>query len=199
MRKVDQAKYDEKRRRILQAAHGCFRRDGFRGASISDICTAAKMSPGHLYHYFESKEAIIKALIELRLEQESAFVAELTENADLVTALSMLIDRRLKRLRAHRFSLFLEMIAESARDPSIAAIVRRAERGTRELVSRLIREGQERGRVDHELDPDVAAMVIANIVFGLSHLAVVRDPTFDLNAVADMLKSLMERFLVLRR
>src|ERR1700687_2268603 len=38
MRKVDQAKYDEKRRHILEAADECFQRDGFRGASISDIC-----------------------------------------------------------------------------------------------------------------------------------------------------------------
>lgn len=195
MRRVDQAKYDERRGRILKAAHECFRRDGFHGASISDICAAAKMSPGHLYHYFDSKEAIVKALIESRLAQEAAFIAELSENTDLVMALSMLIDRRLTRLRPHRFSLFLEMIAESARNPSIAAIVRRAERGTRELVVRLIRQGQERGRLDSELDPDAAATIIGNIVFGLSHLPVVRGPTFDLNSAVDMLQLLMERFL----
>jgi TetR/AcrR family transcriptional repressor of uid operon len=195
VRKVDQAKYDEKRRRILNAAHGCFRRDGFRGASIGDICEAAHMSPGHLYHYFDSKEAIIKALIEVRLEQETAFFAELAQTADLVTALSMSLDRRLKKLRADGFSLLLEMSAESARNPSIAAIVRRAERGTEELLSALIREAQGRGHVDPTLDPDMAATIIANIVFGLNQLAVVRDPTFDLNAAADTFKLLTERFL----
>jgi len=195
MRKVDPAKYEEKRRRILRAAHGCFRRDGFRGASISDICAAAKMSPGHLYHYFESKEAIIKALIGSRVEEGAAFFAKLTESADLPTGLSMLMRQRLKRLRAHRFSLLLEMSAESAHDPSIAAVVRGAERGTRELLSRLIRRGQEGGRIDRELDPDIAATVLANIFFGLNQLAVLKDPTFDLDAVARMLRSLLERFL----
>jgi AcrR family transcriptional regulator len=195
VRKVDQAKYDEKRRRILDAAHRCFRRDGFRGASIGDICAAAKMSPGHLYHYFASKEAIIKALIELRLEQETAFFAELTQNADLITALFGLLDRRMKRLRAHGFSLLLEMSAESDRNPTIATIVRRTERGIGELLSRLIREAQGRGQVDQELDPDIAATVIVNLVIGLNQLALVRNPAFDLNAAADMLKVLMERFL----
>jgi TetR/AcrR family transcriptional regulator, repressor for uid operon len=125
----------------------------------------------------------------------AGFVAELSENADLVAALSTLIDRRLTRLQPHRFSLFLEMIAESARNPSIAAIVRRAERGTRELVARLIRQGQERGRVDSELDPNAAATIITNIVFGLSHLPVVRGPTFDVRSATNILKLLMERFL----
>ena len=78
MRKVDRAKYDEKRQHILEAAEGCFQRDGFRGASISDICAAAGMSPGHLYHYFDSKEAIIEAIFESRLEREAAIVGELT-------------------------------------------------------------------------------------------------------------------------
>ena len=66
MRKVDQAKYDEKRQQILKAAEGCFRRDGLRGASIDDICTAAHMSPGHLYHYFDSKEALGYAIVDHR-------------------------------------------------------------------------------------------------------------------------------------
>src|ERR1700726_4224170 len=113
MRKVDQAKHDEKRRHILEAAEGCFRRDGFRGASISDICAAAQMSPGHLYHYFDSKEAIIEALFELRMEREAAIVGELTltPNADLITALCGWLDRRLKDVRAHGTSIGLEMRA----------------------------------------------------------------------------------------
>jgi hypothetical protein len=87
------------------------------------------------------------------------------------------------------------MIAESARNPSTAAIVRRVERGTRELVARLIRQARERGRVDSEQDPDAAATIIANIVLGLSHLPVVKGATFDLKRAADMLNLLMKRFL----
>jgi len=56
MRKVEEAKHDEKRRQILKAAKRCFIRHGFRGASISDICAEARISPGLLYHYFENKK-----------------------------------------------------------------------------------------------------------------------------------------------
>ncbi|HEY2664103.1 MAG TPA: TetR/AcrR family transcriptional regulator [Candidatus Binataceae bacterium] len=197
MRKVDQAKYDEKRRLILNAAQRCFRRDGFRGASISDICAAARISPGHLYHYFDSKEAIIEALFELRLKQEVATLGELTltPDADLVTALCGWLEGRVKDVRAHGSSLGLEMRAESARNPTIAKIASRADRGVRELLSRLLRNGQERGQVDLGLDPDIVAAVVASIIFGLNRLGAVRDPTFDKKAASDMLKLLIERFL----
>ena len=197
MRKVDQAKYDEKRQHILEAAEGCFRRDGFRGASIADICAAARMSPGHLYHYFDSKEAIIEAIFESRLEREAAIVGELTQtpNADLIAAICGWLDGRMKDVRAHGTSLGLEMRAESARNPAIAKIAARADRGVRELLSHLVREGQERGQVDPGLDPDIVAAVVHSIIFGLNRLGAVRDPKFDVKAASDMLELLMERFL----
>jgi TetR/AcrR family transcriptional repressor of uid operon len=197
MRKVDQAKYDEKRQHILEAAEECFQRDGFRGASIGDICAQARMSPGHLYHYFDSKEAIIEALFESRLELEAAIVGELTlePNVDLITTICGWLDRRMKDVRAHGSSLGLEMRAESARNPTIAKITSRADRGTRELLSHLIREGQERGQVDPGLDPDSVAAVVHSIIFGVNRLGAIKDSKFDVKAASAMLKLLMERFL----
>jgi AcrR family transcriptional regulator len=197
MRKVDQANYDEKRRHILKAAQGCFQRNGFRGASIADICAAARMSPGHLYHYFDSKEAIIEALFELRLERAAATFVDLTltPNVDLITTLCGWLDRRIKDVRAHGSSIGLEIRAESARNPTVAKIASRADRGVRELLSRLVREGQERGQIDPGLDPDIVAAVVHSIIFGLNRLGAVRDPKFDVKAASDMLELLMERFL----
>src|SRR5260370_27277026 len=155
------------------------------------------MSPGQLYHYFDSKEAIIEALFELRLEREAAIVGELTltPNADLIAGLCGWLDRRVKDVRAHGSSIGLEMRAESARNPAIAKIASRSDRGVRELLSRLVHEGQERGQVDPELDPDIVAALLHSIIFGLNRLGSIRDRTFDVNAASDMLKLLMERFL----
>ena len=197
MRKVDPAKYDAKRRHILEAAERCFQRDGFRGASIGDLCDAARMSPGHLYHYFDSKEAIIEALFESRLEREAAIVNELTTtpNADLITAICGWLDDRMKDVRAHGTSLGLEMRAESARNPAIAKITARADRGVRELLSHVIRQGQACGQVDPGLDPDTVAAVVHSIIFGLNRLGAIRDPGFDVKAASATLNLLIERLL----
>jgi AcrR family transcriptional regulator len=197
VRKVDQSKHDEKRRHILEAAEKCFQRDGFRGASIGDICAAARMSPGHLYHYFDSKEAIIEFLFEVRLERETAIVCELTQtpNADLITGLCGWLDGRLKDVRANGRSIGLEMRAESARNPTIAKIASRADRGVRELLSCFVREGQQRGQMDPGLDPDLVASLVHSIIFGLNRLGAIRDPRFDIEAASEMLTLLLERFL----
>jgi AcrR family transcriptional regulator len=56
--------YPERQEAILKAACGVFVRDGFHSASMKDICAAAGMSPGSVYRYYPSKDALIEALIE---------------------------------------------------------------------------------------------------------------------------------------
>jgi len=50
---------DARRAQIRAAAGECFRQHGFHGTSIAQISKRAGMSTGHIYHYFENKEAII--------------------------------------------------------------------------------------------------------------------------------------------
>src|ERR1700738_631009 len=101
----------------------------------------------------------------------------------------------MKHVRAHGSSLGLEMRAESARNPAIAKITARADRGTRELLSRLIREGQARGQVDPELDPDSVAAVVHSVIFGVNRFGAIKDSKFDMKGASAMLKLLVERFL----
>lgn len=56
------------------------------GASISDICSEAKISPGHLYHYFASKEAIVSAMAEARITQVGARFEHVMESSDPIGA-----------------------------------------------------------------------------------------------------------------
>ena len=58
-------KLADRRSAILDAAERCFAQSGFHQASMHDICVAAGMSPGNLYRYFASKEAIIAGIAVL--------------------------------------------------------------------------------------------------------------------------------------
>src|SRR5882757_7563931 len=64
MRRANAQLQSDRRDEILAAAQRCFVRSGFHGASMQDICAAAGMSPGNLYRYFPSKEAIIAGIAE---------------------------------------------------------------------------------------------------------------------------------------
>jgi len=49
---------------ILDAAEQCFARAGFHRTTVHDICREAGVSPGALYVYFDSKEALIAGISE---------------------------------------------------------------------------------------------------------------------------------------
>lgn len=53
-----------KRNQILDGAKSCFLEVGFDAASMNEITSAAGVSKGTLYVYFEDKAAILSALIE---------------------------------------------------------------------------------------------------------------------------------------
>jgi TetR/AcrR family transcriptional regulator, repressor for uid operon len=198
MRKVDPVRHDERRREILDAAMRCFARDGLRGASIADICTEAGMSPGHLYHYFESKEAIVRAMTQDGLDRASARFAEIMKSSNAVEALLMEIERpKLARARPNPVVL-LDMLAEAGRNPAIGIIMREHSRGLLALIRDFLRNEQERGHVDPSLDAQLTAAILLGVLDGAKTLTL-RDPKLDVTQVAQLLRVLIGRFLEPRR
>ena len=105
-----------------------------------------------------------------------------------------------KRSKAERAEVFRVCVdcddrAESILNPTVAKITSRSDCATRELLSGVIREGQQRGQVDAELDPESVSAVIHSIIFGLNRLGAISNSAFDLKAASAMLKLLIERFL----
>ena len=57
---------EDRREQILDAAMRVFAEKGFARTTNKDIAREAGITAGLIYHYFESKEAVFKAIIELR-------------------------------------------------------------------------------------------------------------------------------------
>jgi TetR/AcrR family transcriptional regulator, repressor for uid operon len=194
MRKVDPIKHAEKRREILSAAERCFARDGFQGASTSEICREAKISPGHLYHYFASKEDIVKAIAEMRLEIATERYTRMLEGSNAIMALLSEVDSsKIGQGRANS-SLFLTMMAEAGRNPAVAKIMRENSGQIRTLLSDYLRRGQASGHIDQGLDAEIAATLMISVFDGMKTLPI-RDPKVDFHKTVDALKIMITRFL----
>ena len=61
-------KGDLKRAQILDAAEQLFFEKGYDRTSVQDLLDALNMSKGGFYHYFDSKEAVLRAVSERRAE-----------------------------------------------------------------------------------------------------------------------------------
>jgi AcrR family transcriptional regulator len=66
--------YDDIYQGILNAACGLFARQGYMRSSIAELADACKLSRGALYHYFDSKEAILFAILDAHVRQMIADV-----------------------------------------------------------------------------------------------------------------------------
>jgi AcrR family transcriptional regulator len=53
-----------RRNQLLDAAGAVFAQAGIDGASMKDVAEAAGVTPGLLYHYFGSKEALVTAVLD---------------------------------------------------------------------------------------------------------------------------------------
>src|SRR2546423_15679060 len=57
---------EDRRAQIIDAAMRVFSQKGFTRATNKDIAREAGITPGLIYHYFASKEGVLRAILEYR-------------------------------------------------------------------------------------------------------------------------------------
>lgn len=68
--------------RIVEAADQLFYERGFEAASFADIATQVGISRGNFYHHFKTKDDILDAVIERRMETTRAMLARWQADGD---------------------------------------------------------------------------------------------------------------------
>jgi AcrR family transcriptional regulator len=76
MRTVDPETHRARRTHIIESALVLFASKGFAETTTADICRAAGISTGSLFHYFPSKQAVFYGIWELdRTDWDEAYAA----------------------------------------------------------------------------------------------------------------------------
>jgi Transcriptional regulator len=181
----------QRRHQVLDAAAICFRNHGFHGASMAQISKTAGMSPGHIYHYFDSKEAIIAAIVDRDLEEMMEWTEIFYSSDDI---LQSMVDGVTCGVEANTnpecAALMLEIMAESARNPQIAATVQKSNQIARQrLNDLLIKEMAQRCAVS-SVDVQVKTDLIAAMFDGLL-MKSVHNPTLDKEALTVLMRRVM--------
>lgn len=191
MRVTDPEKHQAKKQMILEAAKACFAEQGFHQTSTAQICAAASVSTGNLFHYFSSKKAIIAAIVEEDLQQTQIFVAALREQENLVAALDAFFDVVLDVASdTAQASLALEIAAEAGRDPEIGVLYRLSTCVMREELEYLVSLGMERGQFSRQFSAASVVHCLMVMVDGIfSRVSV--DPQFKPQEQKAALKTMM--------
>ena len=183
-------KGQDRRDALLDAAERCFVESGFHGARMAQIAREAGTSPGLIYHYFDSKEAVIAELIARYLRRKTARLHEIEEaGGPVVEAFIGGMDENLEQaLDPFWSALTLEVTAEATRNDEVAAIIRQADRETRDALCAAL------GGASPSDDLRARVEVFLSLVQGLG-LRTVRNPGLEREAVIALVRSMTRTLL----
>lgn len=98
----------DRRQAILDAALDAFAERGFQGASVREIARAVGVNEATLYHYFDSKAAILDAVIDQLMERRSVLYAVADDpRQSLGEALTSLVMRTIEIMHEDKERKFL--------------------------------------------------------------------------------------------
>jgi AcrR family transcriptional regulator len=134
---------------------------------MQEICTEAGMSPGNLYRYFPSKEALIAGIAE----RDRAEVGQQFASADLSHGFFAILEG----MAHHHFSmrpdeqvlLCTEVMAEARRNPEIARIHTGFDADVKKWLVDLLRAAAERGDISGDTDFDAVVTMLMIIADGV--------------------------------
>jgi AcrR family transcriptional regulator len=195
MRTVDPEKHRRRRVHIIEAAVVLFATKGFAATSTADICRAAGVSTGNLFHYFPSKQAIFHGIWELDRDEWDQTYATAQAEPDPWAALMAIVDKlAADAAEPIMAGLLVEVIAQAHRDEEFAAGLAESDRRQLDGIAAIIARLRTAGLVDPGL-PDVEA---ARWVLTLTDAFLGRgypEPDRDQRAAAVTAKRLIARVL----
>jgi len=171
---------DERARcQLISSAKIVFERDGFHDARIVDIASSAKVGVGTFYRHFESKVAVFCAVIAQTFDEIHVGGATRALEPDSPALQIEHANRRyFEQYRsAARLHSLLEQLAPD--EPQCREIYLSGRNRAVERIARSIRELQDAGRANPELDAIHAARLLVSMTNDYAHMCFCLGEPFD--------------------
>lgn len=171
MPKVTEAHSAARRQQIIDAAYRCFAHKGFHQATMRDIYAEANLSPGAVYHYFDSKDAIIQASFAFDYQRSLALFESATAHENPLQALHELIDfffrglESASELNAPRVNV--QGWGEALVNPPLLETMRQGIDFYLDALTQITRRAQAAGQLDQALDPQAVGRMLLSLYYGL--------------------------------
>ena len=186
---------EDQRRRIMDAAIRAFARGGFHATGMQTVCAEAGMSPGALYRYFPSKEAIIEAIVERDRADIPQQLAPLLDAENVVDALIASAHQFLVgNLRPESLPLFPELYAEAIRNSAVREIMTRCDDEVGDIIVRVVERGMALGQIDPTLDAREAVRFLMAATDGVL-MRLLMEPAAEIEGLMPMYERSVRRFL----
>jgi TetR/AcrR family transcriptional regulator, fatty acid metabolism regulator protein len=155
---TESSKAEARRASIRQAAVRVFARKGFHAARVGDIAAEAGVAHGLLYHYFESKDALLEGVFRDTWAAMLDRMREVEESGEPAREQLRRVAAVVLRTWRRDPDLVRVLVREVTRTPAIQRQTEEVGHAF-EAIERIIRSGQQRGELRVDLDARLAAFV----------------------------------------
>src|SRR6476469_3417136 len=152
---------------LLEAALRVFAEQGYRTARLDDVADAAGVTKGAIYHYFDTKEALLLGVIEhyQALACGRAEDALRDDSAPAATRIRLLIHKVFSERETGSGDRLLALLIRGVAHEVPHVHDRWLRDGPARLwtlLGRLVEEGKQRGEFRRDADGEVAARVLVS-------------------------------------
>src|SRR5262249_26200838 len=150
---------------------------GLEGLRFADVAREAGINNGTLLYYFASKDALIRAVGALLVEQFSETAAPRNPEApsDALAAVRWEVVDAAEHLQDRSLVVYTELLARAQRDPFVAGLLREIDAGWFGWLTGLLERGRKSGVIRADLDISLAATTIMSAIRGVGLQAMVAE------------------------
>lgn len=160
---------DERIPQILSAATVLFSQRGIHASSMNEISKAANLSKAAIYHYYESKEAMVEALVRQLFDADKPELQRLVESevpaAEKLEGYANGLVRLLEKNKV-LYPVFAEFKAMASRDMGVREVLKPCFGAYIDAFTEIISAGVRDGEFRKDLDAGEAAWALTSIVEG---------------------------------
>ena len=164
-RTLDPVAHAVRRDTFLDAAEMLIRTKGYEETSIQDILDAVGASRGAFYHYFDSKDALLEAVVERMTDAVLSVVEPIADDPDLPAAAKlqtlMLTAGSWKAERSDLFLAFLRSWYSDENDLVRLRTFRATGARLTPLIAGIVRQGTAEGSFSCTSPDDAATLLMA--------------------------------------
>lgn len=175
----------------LDGAIRVFSERGYHATSIGDLAIAMELAQGSIYKAFKDKKAVfIAAMDRYRTVQTERFeqaIAGLGTGRERLRAGMMFYASRSHGASGSEGCLVVGAVADlAALDDDMAAVVDRAVKAREKIISRIVREGQQDGSINPDVDADDLARAMLCLMYGMRVVGKTGRTLEQMNGVVDV-------------
>jgi len=196
VRTVDPVRHAARRAAIQEAAAVVFAERGYTGATTAQICRAAGIGSGTLFHYFGDKRSIMLAIIIDDHAVNDAVIATLDEDHALDEIWRLLDHLCRDASDPYAPGLVGAMLQLAVNDEEFAGLLEAGDRRVRDAFARLLTVAAATGDVDPRVDPSRAGRWVLGLVDTLYLMC--GEDGFDAKIEAAELQRIAARYVMPR-